>query len=201
MKRHRVMLAKSGLRKWTLMLFAVCMASSVFGQKIGVKTNLLYDATTTMNLGFEFGLAPRWTLELSGSYNPWTLDEGKNKKIKHLAVIPEARYWLCNRFQGHFFGLHSGYSQFNISAVRLPFQSKSTKNHRYQGWGTGVGLAYGYSWILGKRWNLEATFGLGYIYTNYDKYECATCGKFKANTDNHYFGPTKAGVSVIFMIN
>ena len=40
----------------------------------------------------------------------------------------------------------------------------------------------------------------GYIYTNYDKYECATCGKFKGSQDKHYFGPTKAGISLIYII-
>ena len=39
---------------------------------LAVKSNLLYDATTTMNLGIEFGLAPKWTLDISGNYNPWT---------------------------------------------------------------------------------------------------------------------------------
>lgn len=28
-------------------------------QKVALKTNLLYDATSTMNLGFEFGLSPK----------------------------------------------------------------------------------------------------------------------------------------------
>ena len=53
---------------------------------------------------------------------------------------------------------------------------------------------------MGKRWNLEATIGLGYIYTTYDKYECVTCGKFKGSNDKHYFGPTKAGISLIYII-
>ena len=104
--------------------------------------------------------------------------------------MPEFRYWLCERYNGHFFGLHSGYVFYNISGVRVLFQDKSTKNHRYQG----------YSWILGKRWNIEATIGLGYIYSNYDKYECATCGKFKGSRNKHYFGPTKAGISLIYII-
>lgn len=60
-------------------------------------------------------------------------------------VMPEFRYWLCERYNGHFFGLHSGYAFYNISGVRIPFQSKSTKDHRYQGWATGLGLSYGYS--------------------------------------------------------
>ena len=33
-------------------------------QKVALKSNLLYDATTTMNLGLEFGLARKWTLDV-----------------------------------------------------------------------------------------------------------------------------------------
>lgn len=190
------------MRKALFILFAMLCWSTVplFSQDVAVKTNALYWATSTPNLGFELGLADRWTLDLTGGYNPWTFSKEKNRKIKHWLVIPEARYWLCERFQGHFFGLHAGYAYYNLSNVRLPFQSKSMKDHRYQGWATGVGLSYGYSWILGKRWNLEASIGFGYVYSRYDKYECATCGDFKGDKDKHYFGPTKAAVSIIYMI-
>lgn len=44
---------------WILFLF-VCI--SVSAQKIAVKTNLLYDVTTTLNLGAEFRVAPKWTI-------------------------------------------------------------------------------------------------------------------------------------------
>ena len=115
--------------------------------------------------------------------------------------MPEFRYWLCERFNGHFFGLPSGYGEYNISGVRIPFLKKSVKDHRYQGWATGLGISYGYSWLLGRRWNLEATVGAGYVYTNYDRYECATCGKFRGTGDRHYFGPTKAGISIIYIID
>ncbi len=200
MERQNELFSSSALKRWILILFMIFVTILTYSQKIGVKTNLLYDATTTPNLGFEFSLSPRWTLDLSGGYNPWILNKDKNKKIKHFIVMPEARYWFCEHFQGHFLGIHSGYSQYNISSVRLPFQSKSTRYHRYQGWGTGIGLAYGYSWILGKRWNLEASLGAGYIFTKYDKYDCITCGKFKGKEKHHYLGPTKAGLSIIYMI-
>lgn len=39
-------------------------------QKVALKSNLLYDATTTMNLGLEFGLARKWTLDVPVNYNP-----------------------------------------------------------------------------------------------------------------------------------
>ena len=34
-----------------------------------MKSNILYDASGTINLGAEVGLAPRWTLDVSGNYN------------------------------------------------------------------------------------------------------------------------------------
>lgn len=183
-----------------LFFFACCAVASASAQDFAVKTNALYWATTTPNLGFEVGLGRRTTLDLTGGYNPWTLNKDNNKKWKHWMVMPEFRYWLCERFNGHFFGLHSGYAFYNISGTHIPFQDKTTENNRYQGWATGLGLSYGYSWILGKRWNLEATLGVGYIYTNYDKYDCVACGRFKGANKKHYFGPTKAAISIIYLI-
>ena len=135
---------------------------------------------------------------MSADYNAW--DFSKGRKWRHLMVQPEARYWFCERFNGHFFGLHTGYGEYNISRVRVPFLKKSMRDHRYQGWATGLGISYGYSWLLGKRWNLEATLGFGYVYTKFDRYECATCGEFRGSNDRHYFGPTKAGISIIYII-
>ena len=74
-------------------------------QSFAIKTNLLYDVTTTANIGIEFGLAPRWTMDISGNYNPWNLPSGK--LIKHAKVQPEARFWFCDRFSRHFLGIHA----------------------------------------------------------------------------------------------
>ena len=65
---------------WILLLF---VSITVSAQKIAVKTNLLYDVTTTLNIGAEFRLAPKWTLDVSGNYNPFKF--GDDKKMKHLA--------------------------------------------------------------------------------------------------------------------
>ena len=124
------------MRRTILIFFlAICWAGGrAWAQDIGVKTNILYWATSTPNLGFEFGLGKRTTLDLAGGYNPWTLDREANRKIRHWMVMPEFRYWLCERFNGHFFGVHSGYAFYNLSGVRIPFRGKSTKDHRYQAW-------------------------------------------------------------------
>ena len=134
---------RKNMKKLILGVFlAVCWCTGTANaQDIAAKTNLLYWSTTTPNLSLEFGLGQRTTLDLTGAYNPWTLNKDKNKKIKHWLVMPEFRYWLCERYNGHFFGLHSGYAYYNISGVRIPFRSKSTKDHRYQGWASGFHTA------------------------------------------------------------
>lgn len=172
-------------------------------QDVAVKTNLLDDAALlTANAGVEVGLAPKWTMELSGNLNAWELSDGK--KWKHWLVQPEARYWFCERFSGHFVGAHLLGGQFNIGHIDLPFKFLGTdfrelKDHRWQGWMVGAGIAYGYSWILDRHWNIEAEIGFGWIYSRYDTFECADCGK-KIDSDrpHNYVGPTKAAVNLIY---
>ena len=165
----------------------------------GVKSNLLYDAVTTFNLGAEFRLSPYLTLDVSGSYNPWTFSD--NKKLKHVSVQPELRYWLYEPFNGHFLGAHLLYTYYNVGGVRLPLGIfPELKDYRFQGNGYGAGFSYGYQWLLSNRWNLEATFGFGYLYLDHRRYECRTCGDKVGRESKHYFGPTKVGLSLIYVL-
>lgn len=169
-------------------------ASHFRGPTWALKTNALYWATTTPNMAVEVGLSEKYTLDISGNYNFWNL--GDNKKFKHFLVQPELRYWLCERFNGHFFGLHLHYGQFNIEGIKM----LGLDDYRYQGDLYGAGLSYGYHWILNKRWSIEATVGLGYAYLDYSKYNCGECGsKIKDETRN-YWGPTKAALSLIYIL-
>ena len=187
------------------LLFILLLAMFSFvgkadAQDVALKTNALYWATTTTNLGIEVGIGERTTLDFLLGYNPFTLNKEQNKKIKHWGIMPEFRYWFCESFQGHFVGVHTGYMFYNVSGVRIPFYSEQTALNRYQGWMTGLGVAYGYTWILGERFNLEASIGLGYGYTDFDVYECKNCGKYKGPGNKHYVGPTKLAVNLIYMI-
>lgn len=153
MKNHR----------YKLVLLAVCLlfAASAFGQHTVVKTNALYWATTTPNLALETKIGRKWTAELSAGYNPFTFSD--NKKLRHIAVQPEARYWLCSPYAGHFFGMHLVYSHYNIGGIKLPLGIfKDLRNYRYQGDLGALGFGYGYSWMLpGNHWSIEAEVGVG----------------------------------------
>lgn len=192
--------------KKLMLVVLVSIGMPAFAQKAGIKTNLLYDATSTMNLGVEFGLSQKWTFDILGNYNPWDFD---GRKMKHWLVQPEVRYWLCEKFNGHFFGLHTHGGQYNFGGM-LPWgfsngkmfgiENKNILKYRYQGWLVGAGISYGYQWILGNRWNLEASLGIGYAYMDYDKYPCGNCGEKLESGHRNYFGPTKAAVSIIYII-
>lgn len=167
--------------------------------KVALKTNLLYDATSTFNLGVEFKLSSKYTLDLSANYNPWTFSD--KKKLKHVLIQPEIRYWLCEPFYGHFFGLHGIYTHYNIANVKVPFNLfTNLEKYRYQGDGYGAGISYGYHWLLSSRWSIEASVGVGYIYFDRKKYLGHKCGKFIDKRGEHYFGPTKLGLSVIYIL-
>ncbi len=164
-----------------------------------LKSNLLYDATTTFNLGAEFRIADRWTVDVSGNYNPWTFSN--RKKVKHIGVQPELRYWLCEPFNKHFLGVHAHYAYYNVENVKLPMGIFSSWNdQRFQGWLTGLGVSYGYQWYLSPHWNVEFNLGLGYAYLKYKEYDCGPCGDYIGSSHTHYFGPTKAALSLIYLI-
>ncbi len=92
-------------------------------QDVAVKTNIIGDALLSPNLGVEVGLAPRWTIDVTGEVNAWTVDD---HKWKHWFVRPEARYWLCQRFAGHFFGVHAIAGQYNIGNIGTNFSFLGT---------------------------------------------------------------------------
>jgi hypothetical protein len=74
------------------------------------------------------------------------------------------------------------------------------KDSRYQGWFVGAGIAYGYDWVLNRRWNIEAEIGFGWTYTRYDRFNCAGCGqKVESGKSHNYVGPTKAAVNLIYV--
>lgn len=82
----------------------------------------------------------------------------------------------------------------------LGTDARKLKDTRYQGWFTGAGIAYGYAWVLGRHWNLEAEIGIGYSYTRYDRYPCARCGtRIETDRPHHYVGPTKAAVNLVYV--
>ena len=189
------------LKRLCILAFLLGAFSVSKGQNVAVKTNLLYDATLTANGGIEVGLAKKWSFDLSGNYNGW---EVNGHKWKHWLVQPELRYWFCDRFAGHFVGIHALGGEYNMGHIRNSINFLGTDfskltDRRYQGWAVGGGIAYGYAFILSRHFNLELEAGFGYAYTRYDVFECEGCGrKVDEDRPHHYVGPTKAALNLVY---
>lgn len=175
------------------------MPSRVSAQDLAVRTNLLFWATASPNVALEFATGERTTFVLDGSYNPFEFSDGK--KLKHWRFQPEFRFWTCDTFNGHFFGIHGIGGQFNVAGIDMPFGMwPELKENRYQGWTVGGGVSYGYHWMLNRRWSLELSVGVGYLYVDYEKFPCAECGTSLGRGTHHYFGPTKAAINLVYII-
>ena len=184
---------------------AVCILLCLSGaigaqaQTVAAKSNLAHWAFwATPNASLELALAPRVTLDVTGGLNLWGAKS--DKKMIHWLAQPEARYWLCDVFNGHFVGLHLHGGQFNAGHQDIPIgRLKVLKDARYEGYFYGAGLSYGYQWILSRHWNLEASLGAGYARIHYEKYPCATCGAKLGEGAVNYWGITRATLSLVYL--
>ncbi|HCO68273.1 MAG TPA: DUF3575 domain-containing protein [Dysgonomonas sp.] len=183
-------------------IFLICLLAitlSGYSQHVGIKNNLIYDATLTPNLGLEIALGKKTTLDVNVGYNPFTFDDGK--KFKHWLVQPELRWWICESFNRAYWGIHAHGGEFDVAGDHLPFGVfPNLKGHRYEGYFYGGGLSFGYQWPLGNRWNIEASLGAGYTRIHYEKYKCQDCGPLEKEDNYNYWGVTKASISFIYFI-
>lgn len=180
-------------------------------QKAAVKTNIIGWATTNINAGVEFGVGRKSTIQVFGTLNPW--DFSDLKRYRFWNVMPEYRYWFCEKFGGHFIGVHLLGGEYNVRNVKLDLfglpdlttpengpqlNSDGVEKARHvEGWYAGAGVTYGYQWMLSKHWNIEASLGVGYAYSPYKLY--GRCNKIVEKKNLNYFGPTKLAVSIMYL--
>ncbi|MFT4223857.1 DUF3575 domain-containing protein [Dysgonomonas sp.] len=188
------------LRKVSLIAAIITgFCASGKAQEVAIKTNLAYWATTTPNLGMEFALGKKSTLEISGGLNPFEFSD--NKRFKHWLIQPEYRWWFCEAFNGHFLGVHAHGAQFNVGGWDIPLGRLDVfKDRRYEGYLYGGGISYGYQWVLSNRWNFEFNIGAGYARIHYDEYPCKDCGTKLDESNYNYWGITRVGLSFIYFI-
>ena len=169
-----------------------------------LKTNLLFDVASVLNVEVEIPLGKRWSI--AGEYIfPWWLNEDKQRALQMLSGNLELRYWFGNRAErpvmtGWYGGLYGGGGYFD-----LEWETKG-----YQGeFFIAAGVSAGYAHTISKNgnWRMEYGLGLGYMQTKYREY----VPKFGLDDEWHlirqrdgvhkWFGPTKAKVSLVWMIN
>ena len=179
-------------------LMAFLSMLKVEAQELTISNNLLYDATLTPNLRLGFRLDQHWSAGFTAGYRPWPTDDEASRKWRHLLLSPDVRYWKDSVNVGHFFGANLIYSHYNVADIDLVIYN-GVKGERRQGDMGALGIFYGYSWVLGRHWNLEALAGIAVGYAKYDEFECGHCGT-KIGDDKKVFLLPQLGLNIVFNI-
>lgn len=191
------------MKRNTFILFLLLLLfrlADLHSQTLAVKSDLLTGALSSPNLSVEVKLSDRFTLEAGFHYNPFPA--GGDKRWKHWFVQPELRYWMCQPFGGHFFGAHLMYGVYNAGDMKLPLGLfKGIRSSRYEGDFLGLGVSYGYHFILSPRWSIETSLGVGFLHIGYERYRCLHCGEQTGGGYKNFIAPTRAAVSLVYLIN
>ena len=191
------------MKRNTFILFLLLLLfrlADLHSQTLAVKNDLLTGALSSPNLSVEVKLSDRFTLEAGFHYNPFPA--GGDKRWKHWFVQPELRYWMCQPFGGHFFGAHLRYGVYNAGDMKLPLGLfKGVRSSRYEGDFLGLGVSYGYHFILSPRWSIETSLGVGFLHIGYERYRCLHCGEQTGGGYKNFIAPTRAAVSLVYLIN
>lgn len=140
-------------------LFIVA-GTSAYAQRIALTTNLLEDVVLTPNIGVDIVVADRQSLTLDTSIAPYKLSKQFYNKCMTFRV--GYKFWLNQAFYAHYIGVDAVASSSDYKIL-----STDLKNEY-----VGVGLGYGYSFMLGKRLNFVPCIGLGLAYgTSYEGHD------------------------------
>ena len=163
-------------------------------QQFAVRTNALFWAASTPDIGFELvtGEHTSLCLSVSGHYKPY----GINSRLALLQ--PEFRYWFNGRpLTRTFVGVTAFAATYDMTFSR----------HTYDGEAVAAGITAGYAFALGKRWNLELSGGFGllvfsqkqlYSHDNYDDYFIDEA--VKSNSWGYKPFPVRLGVTFSYII-
>lgn len=181
-----------------MLILALLVGSNARAQVVGIKNNLLEDALLSPNLGVETTLSEHWSMGVNVSFNPFTYSD--NKKLKHLWISPEARYWFSETYRKHFVGVNVAYCHFNCGNIKLPFGLyPSLKNERHQGDLVAAGAFYGYNHRFSYNWAIEGEIGLDLAYAWYDRYLPEKCG-MELPDDKGLLLIPKVGINIVYYI-
>ena len=180
--------------KFIVVLPLLALPLEAGAQQFAVKTNLLFDAAMTPDLGIEFITGEHTSVGVSvfGHWNPW----GMQSKL--IAVQPEFRYWFNGR------PLVREYIGASILGAAYDM---ALGENVYQGDAIDIGFTGGYVFPLGKRISLELSGGFGFLFFKQKKYmlsdhydEYFVDSATRTNATGYKLFPAKLEISFIYII-
>ena len=174
-----------------------------------LKTNLLYDAASLVNLGLELPMGKRFSLCAEAVF-PWWQIRDKDITVQMLYASLEGRYWFGKRTQmepmtGFFAGVNAGVGLYDFQLGKLSGGDGVQGDFFVMG-----GLSAGYAHKIIENLRMEYSLGLGYLRSDFRDYISVRDTKFGDIKVLPYpwevkrisgILPTKLQVSLVWMLS
>lgn len=164
----------------------------------GIKTNLLYDVYSFVNLGIEHNIGEQWGI--SAEYiGPWFNAKENYRTTQVMDLGLEGRYYWegwkekDRPLSGPYVGLHC-----NVGRCDIARNYKGSQCERI----IMGGPVIGYSGIVADNWRINLTLGIGYMNAKYKHYHIINDGEYlypHYSGTYHYVGPTKVEASIVWL--
>lgn len=181
------------MRRFLIIVFLMLGGMPLSGQNVAVSTNAVdYADKCTLNMEASLGIARRWSLNAGVKYNPFSYGAGENESFnKQRSCAVGARFWPWHIYSGWWFGGKGQYQEYSICRGADP---STREGDRY-----GIGLAVGYSKMLGKHINLDFGLGAWTGYSTYTVYACQHCGRVIENGSRVFLLPNDILLAVSYI--
>lgn len=170
-----------------------------------LKTNLLFDLASILNVEVEVPIGNRWSV--AGEWMlPWWRNSKSNFTMQLLTGHGEVKYWLGNRMKhetmtGWNLGLYGGGGKYDFQI----FNDDGAQGDFFD-----IGVSIGYAHKISRNFRMEYSLGFGYLCSDYEAYHWVRntqYGDIKVVDypwETHrlnWFGPTRARVSLVWMLH
>lgn len=170
-----------------------------------MKTNLLYDVLSAVNLEIEIPIGKQWSVAAEGIF-PWWKASRADWTMQLLSGHASVKYWFGDRdakevLTGWNIGLYGGVGKYDLQL----FDKDGEQGDFFD-----AGLQAAYAHKIGKHFHMEYSLGVGYLQRDtkeYDKVNDTMYGDIKVFRfpwkveRKQWFGPTFAKVSLVWLLN
>ena len=164
---------------------------------MSVSTNALYDLLLIPNIGAEIYLGKDWSLDANWHYAWWKTDK-RHRYWRTYGGDLAIRKWFgkaskIKPLTGHHVGLYGQILTYDFEW--------GGRGYLADKWSWAAGIEYGYSLPIARRLNLDFNIGLGYHWGEYKEYlPIDNHYVWQATKNRQFFGPTKAEISLVWLI-
>ncbi|KEJ86528.1 hypothetical protein HMPREF1002_00726 [Porphyromonas sp. 31_2] len=166
---------------------------------------MLYDALLVPNIGVEFYLGKDWSVGANWMYAWWKTDR-RHWYWRTYGGDMVIRKWLGKAAKekpltGHHLGLYGQIFTYDFETGGKGYMGGKPGGTLWDKMNYSAGVEYGYSLPVAYRLNIDFTIAVGYWGGTYYEYTPVdNCYVWQATKERHWFGPTKAEISLVWLI-